>query len=159
MAGSPVDLISRNRRSRATATKASRALAPLLAASAVACSAFLLTGCVASGFPYAAFERDAQATDEVPAELPAYAGDSADLDTARFVGEHDGTSLWLMRGSTQTGICILAYRDEEVWPLGCISAGAPMGVGGLAGSFTVVPDDAPAPEGAVQVSKNVYAVD
>ncbi len=123
----------------------------------MACSAFLLTGCIASGFPYAVFEEEAQPADELPSELPAYAGDGADLETARFVGEHDDSSLWLMRGAEKTDICILAWQDEAAWVLGCGLASGPVGIGGMAGEFTVLPDGMPAPEGTTQVSENVYA--
>lgn len=157
MADSSVDIIDQRQRPGVIEPKRSAARARLRGGIAVAFSAFLLTGCIASGVPYAVLEEDAQPADELPAELPGYAGDGADLETARFVGEHDGSSLWLMRGKDNSGICLLAYRDESVWTLGCSSAGGQMGIGGLAGNFTVLPDGAPAPEGATQVSENVYA--
>ncbi|WP_396641929.1 hypothetical protein [Microbacterium sp.] len=154
MADSSVDII--DQRPGVIEPKRSSLHARLRVGIAVAFSAFLLAGCIASAFPYAVLEEAAQPEDELPAELPAYAGDGADLETARFVGEHDDSSLWLMRGAEITDICILAYRDDTAWVLGCGLASGPVGIGGMAGEFTVVPDGTPAPEGTTQVSENVY---
>lgn len=156
MADSSLDIISQNQRSAAIAPKRSSVRGRLLGGIAVACSAFLLAGCITSGSPYAVFEEEAQPADELPAELPAYAGDGADLETARYVGEYDKSSLWLMRGAEKNDICILAWQDEAAWVLGCGFASGPVGIGGMAGKFTVVPDGVPAPEGTTQVSENVY---
>lgn len=126
-------------------------------AAALVCSVLALAGCSASGSSYAVLDRDAHPEDEVPAQLPASAGDGADLDSARFVGRHENSSLWLMRGDDDSGVCLLAYLDEATWAIGCASDDGPMQVGGLAGSFTVIPDHAAAPENATQISGNVYA--
>lgn len=50
-----------------------------------------------------------------------------------------------------------AYDDpgDDDWVVGCGGGGTK--VVGRAGSFEIVPDGVPAPEGATQVSENVYA--
>lgn len=48
------------------------------------------------------------------------------------------------------------YEDESTWVLGCGDENAPVGIGGVAGTFTAVPDGVPHPEGATQISDNVY---
>lgn len=121
---------------------------------AAACAALALTGCTAPGTDYAVLDGDAQARDEVPESLPAYAWETADPATARFVGEHDRASLWLMRASDEDAVCLLAYGDASSWIIGC--GGSQFGVGGGPGSFTVVPDGAPHPDGMTQLSDNVF---
>lgn len=120
------------------------------------CSALALTSCAASGPTYAALERDAQAVDELPDALTPDAGDHADLATARFAGEHDGTSLWLTRGNDSSAVCLLAYQDESTWLLGCGGQNGPVGINGIVGAFMTVPDGVPGPDGATKISENVY---
>lgn len=120
-----------------------------------ACAALTLTGCAGFGSDYAVLDREPDASDGVP-ELPSYAWHTADPATARFVAEHDETSLWLMRADDDA-VCLLAYVDSDTWILGCGGSGASsFGVGGAAGSFTVVPDGMPSPEGMAQLSENVF---
>ena len=64
---------------------------PSAAALAVVLSAVALSGCTGAGGAYSVLEREAEARDEVPADLPGYAWDDVDQATARFVGEGDGT--------------------------------------------------------------------
>ncbi|MFJ6550452.1 hypothetical protein [Microbacterium sp. NPDC091676] len=125
-------------------------------ASVAVLSVVALSGCTGVGATYAVLDREAGARDEVPADLPGYAWDDVDQATARFVGEDEGTSLWLARARDDTSACLLAYADEESWVLGCGGDGAPFSLGGVTGTFTVVPDGAPAPEGMTRVSENVY---
>ncbi|WP_261165773.1 hypothetical protein [Microbacterium sp. Marseille-Q6965] len=134
----------------ATPHGARRALFGILAT----CSALALAGC-ASSSSYAVLEREAQAADAVPADLPARAAGGADFDSARAVGEHEGASLWIMRGEDPGSVCLLSYRDDEAWVVGC---GGESGLvtSGEAGHFVVVADGMPAPDGAVQISENVY---
>ncbi|MDH5132094.1 MULTISPECIES: hypothetical protein [unclassified Microbacterium] len=129
---------------------------PSAAALAVILSAVALSGCTAAGGAYSVLDREAEARDEVPADLPGYAWDDVDQATARFVGEGDGTSLWLARARDDAAACLLAYVDADTWVIGCGGNGAPFSIGGVTGTFTVVPDDAPAPDGMTRVSDNVY---
>lgn len=128
------------------------------AAFIAACSALALTGCAASSPDYAVLDREAQQADEVPGTLPDTVWDEVAPETSRFVGEHDGTSLWLTRSNDETAVCLLAYADEDAWMAGC-SDGPLLEVSGAAGIFAVVPDGAPGPDGMGQVSDNVYAPD
>lgn len=141
-------------RPTALATRRRTATGLTVALSAVA---FALAGCTATGDTYSVLEQEAQPEDEVPSDLPSYAWDDADPTSARFVGEEEGTSLWLARASDDTGTCLLAYVDEETWVLGCGGDGAPFRVGGIAGSFTVIPDGAHPPDGMAAISENVYS--
>lgn len=52
-------------------------------------------------------------------------------------------------------MCIVADAGEDEWVVGCGGAGTK--VDGMAGSFEIVPDGIPAPEGATQISENIYA--
>jgi hypothetical protein len=128
-----------------------------LLALATACAALALAGCAAAGPTYSVLDREAEAADAVPGDLPAQAGDGADLDSARVVGEHEGSSLWLMRGDEPGTICLLSHRDDGAWIVVCSDEGTGLQTEGETGHFAVVPDGAPGPEGTSQVSENVYA--
>ena len=67
-------------------------------------------------------------------------------DSSRYVGEHNGASLWLAKGTTSPAeTCLIAYADPDTWHVVCgVSPG--LGARGTAGGFVVVPDDAPVPE-------------
>lgn len=124
---------------------------------AAICATIVLTGCGTPGTTYAALERPATSADDVPTDLPAYAFDNADPASARSVGKHDGTSLWLLKGADQ-GICLLSYVDAATWLVGC-SGDTGVTTSGTTGHFQVVPDGAVAPESATRVSENVYATE
>ena len=126
----------------------------------LALSAAALSGCTAfATTSYAVLDREAEPADALPdAFTEQDSGDVADLSSARFVGEHSGSSLWVLRGVDQGTICVLAYRDENAGGMGCGGERGPVEMSGPAGHFVVVPDDYPAPVGAVPVSDNVYAL-
>lgn len=91
---------------------------------------------------------------ELPAELPDYALDGVDLDSVRWVGEHEGTDVWLaapVEGSDYDA-CILAFPDAQDWTSGC--------GGGVSGPdqrwYAIVADGQEPPEGSIALSKNVY---
>ena len=121
----------------------------LVAVTLVAMSAAMLTGCV-QYTTYADLEGERDAADHLP-ELEEYAYDSLDALTSRFVGEHNGTSLWLAKGEEANSACLVAQRGDD-WIIGCGG-----GMSGGPGSFEIYPDGAVVPEGATQVSENVYA--
>ena len=112
-------------------------------------SAVMLTGCV-QYTTYADLEGERDAADQLP-ELEEYAYDSLDASTSRFVGEHDGTSLWLAKGEEAAPVCLVAQRGKD-WIVGCgdRTSGGP-------GSFEIFPDGSLIPEDATKVSENVYA--
>jgi hypothetical protein len=116
--------------------------------------AALLSSC-ASAQPFAIFDREPQASDALP---DAVSDEFIDVDTARFVGDDDGTRLWLVRPSEhEDGICLVAYQSDEVWLSGCSDRGTRVGIGGEVGSYEVVQDGWPAPEGTEKVFDNVFA--
>lgn len=118
-----------------------------------------LAGCSSPGDGYAVLERrPLQPADALPASLPDNTVDALVPESARFAGEHEGVSLWLARGQERDAlICLLAYRTDGDFVQGC------SGLGGVrtsfgGGTFEVVQDGIPGPEGAVRVSENLYAI-
>lgn len=125
----------------------------------LALSAATLSGCTAFSSGYAVLDRAVEPADAVPdAVAEQDSGDVADLSSARFVGEHSGSSLWLIRGLDEKTVCVLAYLDESQWGMGCGGETGPVEMSGPAGHFMALPDDYPAPDGATRVSDNVYAL-
>lgn len=122
-------------------------------------SAIALSGCTAFATNYAVLDRDSEAADAVPdGVVEQDSGDVADLSSARLVGEHSGSSIWLMRGFEPSTVCILAYRDKDEWGMGCGGSRGPVEMSGPAGHFTTVPDDYPTPDGATRISDNVFTL-
>lgn len=123
--------------------------------------ALLLTGCVDSGPSFAVLDAEPRAADQVPDDPPAhFFGDEspADFSSARFVGEHNEASLWLMRDKGERGICLLAYVDAETANFGCVDdASSYFESGGPAGTFVVVADGEVGPDATRKVSENVYS--
>ena len=122
-------------------------------------SAIVLGGCTAFSTGYAVLDREVEPADTLPDEvIEQDSGDVADLSSARFVGEHSGSSLWLLQGIEPSSVCVLAYRDETAGGMACGSERGPVEMSGPAGHFVIVPDDSPAPDGATRISDNVYAL-
>ncbi|WP_045264631.1 hypothetical protein [Microbacterium oxydans] len=125
----------------------------------LALTAVGLSGCTAFAPSYGVLDRDAEPEDALPdAVAEQDSGDAADLSSARLVGEHSGTSIWLLRGVEPGTVCVLAFPEDGVWGMGCGGNGAPVEMSGPAGHFVTVPDDYPTPDGATRVSDNVYAL-
>jgi hypothetical protein len=126
----------------------------------VVLGATLLAGCGMGERTYADLERESTATD-APPDLPEYAWDGADPSTARFVGEHEGTRLWLARSEDAHGVCLVSVSDSAAleWVVGCSGAEG-IETQGPGGTFRAVPDGAPSGTGTTTaVSTNVYAVE
>ncbi|NJI59986.1 hypothetical protein HCX50_11165 [Microbacterium oxydans] len=122
-------------------------------------SAIALSGCTAFSTGYAVLDREAEPADALPDAVAAqYSVDDADLSSARFVGEHSGSSIWLLHGADEGTICVLAHLDETAGGMACGGERGPIGMSGPAGHFMVVPDDYPTPDGATRISDNVYAL-
>jgi len=117
-------------------------------------SVVLLAGCSAQQNAFTDLQGERGASDELP-QLADHAYDDLDVSSSRFVGEHEGTSLWLAQGLEDSSVCLVADPGDDDWVVGCGGGGTK--VVGRAGSFEIVPDGVPAPEGATQVSENVYA--
>ncbi|MGH3691631.1 MAG: hypothetical protein ACRDT7_15885 [Microbacterium sp.] len=122
-------------------------------------SVTVLSACTAFGPNYGVLDREATSGDAVPdAVTEQDSGDVADLSSARWVGEHSGSSIWLLRGVDQGSICVLAFPEGGEWGMACGGEGGPVEMSGPAGHFVTIPDDYPAPDGATRVSDNVYAL-
>lgn len=117
-------------------------------------SVTLLAGCAGQQLPYADLQVDRQSEDELP-KLADYAYDNLNESTSRFIGEHDGTSLWIAAGDKDESICLVTVAGDDLWVAAC--GGGPTKMGGITGSFEIVPDGVPGPEGATKLSENVYA--
>lgn len=77
-----------------------------------------------------AFEREPQAADRLPAELPDYAMEELKVDTSRFIGEHEEAAIYLVEGSQERApVCVVVWGTPQAWVVGC--GGVPMSVGGL----------------------------
>lgn len=113
-----------------------------------------LTGCSFMTTDLAVLDSDRVAADELPV-LEDYSYDSVDEETSRFVGEHDGISLWVTRGTDSPACLVAAGAADEEWMVAC--GALPIRLGGLDHSFELRPDGAPEPESGTRVSENVYA--
>jgi hypothetical protein len=122
---------------------------------ALLASAALLTGCAIGGSSYSVLDRAPEASDALPTVL-----DSEDLgidrDTARYVGERDGTRLWLARGEEDLGVCLVVFPEFGDWVAGCGGGDLALGANGQREAYLVRPDIAPAPRNAERISENVY---
>lgn len=128
-------------------------------AAAVGLSVVLgLTGCSGSGSGsgFAVLDAAAEPGDTLPTDLPDYADDRLDPASSRFVGEHDGDRLYLAKGENAT-ICLLVYSNDRDWVIGCSRGDGTVSSGSRA--YAVRPDAAPAPEGATELSPNVFVID
>ncbi|MEH3088741.1 MAG: hypothetical protein PGN24_03775 [Microbacterium arborescens] len=125
------------------------AAVPLIAA----CAALLLAGCT-PGASYADLDGDLEPADALPESVREAAMDRITAGSQRFVGDHAGTSLWLARGIEPREVCLITYADGSDWALGC-GGGSEMRVSGPAGTFAVVSDGAPHPDGFEAISENV----
>ncbi|MFC9560597.1 hypothetical protein [Agromyces sp. NPDC056965] len=119
----------------------------------------MLTACVGSGLGFAALDRAEAPGDALPTDLPDYAYDDIVRSSSRFLVEHDGNRLYLVKAEETDRVCLLIYPDSTDWVLGC--GGAPeFGVGGTTGSYVVradAPASAPAPAGhSRKIAPNLF---
>ncbi len=118
-----------------------------------------MVGCTSGGGGYAVFDRDPVASDELPAEYVERDSDLIDAGTSRLVGEHEGTRLYLVEGATGSSICLVVLPADEEGMAGCGGGGGPMQVSNARETYEVRPDGYDVPDGAVQISENVFAVE
>lgn len=113
----------------------------------------LLAGCSFASPQLAVLDTDRVAADELPTLVD---GDYEPVDesSSRTVGEYEGVSLWVARG-TESPVCLIAVAAADDWIIGC--GGAPVRVGGGDHTFELRADGVPAPDRMTRVSDNVYA--
>lgn len=116
-----------------------------------------VVGCGIGSPHWSDLERDATGDDV----LPAFVTGPTDIDesSVRFIGVHEGTRVWLARD--ESGLCLVQAvgENEDDWSMGCGGGSEEFGMEGPGGSFVALPDDRNPPDGAVQISENVYATD
>lgn len=105
---------------------------------------------------YSDLSEDSDNEKPLPDTIREEASVSLDLDSARWVGEHEGTELWLGLEADDMGICLVVYPDDERWVSGCSTAGEVIVSNGDGWDYRAHPDNADLPEGAIQVSRNVF---
>jgi hypothetical protein len=139
-----------------------RALKRLACAVAATAVVGLTSGCLSQAAQdpqYTDLSSESSARD-TPVELPDYALESFDLETIRWVGEREGTELWLAEGSDPFTVCLLAYPNETEWVSGCGGRGGGTSLSGSDGrTYVIVADGATAPSNATPISTNVYTTD
>lgn len=106
-----------------------------------------------------AFERAQNVADALPTSLPDYATNQLDLTTSRFVGDYDGSAIYVVQSSDDAPFCVLIYPKSPPtdWVMGC-GDGIPLTVtapGGL--SVKLLPRNQ-APDGWTPLDANVSAM-
>ncbi len=123
---------------------------------AVGAAVLALSACGAEAHPYSDLGGEATRQDALPASLPEYASRDLDIESSRYVGDDDGTRLWLARGAEEGTVCLVIVSAAEEWFVACGGEAGPMTTGGVVGSYTVHADHHPIPDDAVEISANVY---
>jgi hypothetical protein len=82
---------------------------PFAALPALALCVAGLSGCVVSPGP---FDAQQVAADLLPAEVAAFAT-NVDLESTRYQGEFEGTSIWVGRGSAEDANCIVTVNNDQ----------------------------------------------
>lgn len=116
-----------------------------IAAASASCSS-------ADGF--SDLDQPQQPEDSWPEEAELSSDDEIVPDSSRLVGELDGENIWLAR-TAGDDVCLLVYPEDGSWVTGC-TATPPLTVSGAGGVFVLVTDGQDPPEGATQISDNVY---
>ncbi|GAA1135464.1 hypothetical protein [Nesterenkonia lutea] len=124
---------------------------------AIAVTALLgMSGCTGQAESYSDLTQAADGEKSVPDAIPDSARGNFDAESIRWIGEHEGSELWLGTAADSRGVCLLLYPDPERWVVGCTD-GAVLSLNrGGAWDYHVRPDDHAPPSEAVQVSSNVY---
>lgn len=128
------------------------ALSALAAASAVV----VLAGC-ASGPGYADLAGEPASDRSLADDLGAVSLEEGDLSDARWIGEHEGTDLWLFAGAESGEACLLANPAEGSWTSSC---GETFALGGVDGyEYVLLPDGETYDRPVSAISENVFVVD
>lgn len=128
----------------------------LFAVTVVAGGVLTLSGCSTAADNFSDLQTEREPEDELPVLSGEDVRDTVDVSTSRYVGEYQGTSLWIAEGIQDSSICLIPVRGTSEWVVAC-GGNAGVGSRGPTGSFTVIPDGVPVPENATKVSENVYA--
>ncbi|GAA2585975.1 hypothetical protein [Microbacterium binotii] len=117
-------------------------------------AALALAGCTSVG---SYTDLESTETRALPDAVTEDARANLDLDSMRWVGQYEGTDVWLARGSKAGEICIFTYPGDGAWASVCGGEGGELGVSGPDQRvYMVVPDGGDSPEGSIAVSHNVY---
>lgn len=102
-----------------------------------------------------AFEREPQAADQLPVELPDYAREDLKNNTSRLIGEHEGATIYLAEGSRERSpVCVVVWATPQAWVVGC--GGVPLSAGGLGvPHVTVAPVGEPLGTNQIRLDANV----
>ena len=131
----------------------------LVVAIALVASSLALAGCGLGPPSYSDLHRDARSSDEPPADIAAEG--VIDSESARLVGEYDGTRVWLSRGASEGIVCLVIAPTSVDVEVACGAAGTEIHASeGSAVSYYVVADGASPPDvgDSTRLSDNVYTV-
>lgn len=126
-----------------------------IAAGIVAAS---LGSCAILGPSYSDLNSDTGSDVALPETVEGDAGLNA--STARFVGDHVGTQVWLSRGSDDDSVCIILAPLEGTPSVECGTAGNELSATSRPARFYVVPDGGEVPDDGdnTRLSNNVYVI-
>lgn len=115
-------------------------------------------GCSGSASTYADLDNLPSIDMPIPADLENQTLDGFDTESIRWVGEYEGSQLWLAAGTDEFEVCLLQYADAREWSGSCSGGdGISSARIGDGPQFQVVPDGQEPREGSDRVSNNVYA--
>jgi hypothetical protein len=111
-----------------------------------------LAGCTATG-GYPILDRPAERSDRIPSDFGDDQLANMDRDSARFAGEFESNSLYLLR-SDNGDVCLAVYPAASAACGG--NGNFTMGLTGV-GTFDVAPAPRDARDGFVLVGENILA--
>ncbi|MFV0373958.1 hypothetical protein [Microbacterium sp.] len=129
----------------------------VVAVIAVVAGSITLVGCGFSGPSYADLQRDAQPADVLPTDIVAAGG--IDSESARLVGEYEGTRVWLSRGSSEGSVCLVIEPRGADADVACAAAGSEIDLReSTAVHYWAVPDWTSPPDAGymIRLSDSVY---
>lgn len=143
---------------RSRSVQAQGARSSLCVAVVVAVTSVGLSGCATSTSPYDDLERAAQSSDQLPGSV----ADDAVLtpESARLVGEYEGTRVWIVRGASEDHACLVIVPTDGDTQAACDFFGREITVSeSTAVNYLLVPNSGEAPDGDhLRLSTNVYVI-
>lgn len=135
-----------------------RSVRSSVVAIAIAVSALALAGCATSASPYSDLDRAAEPSDQLPDSVAADA--AVDSESARLVGEYEGTRVWVSRGASEDRACLVMVPTGGDAQAACDFVGREISVSeGSAVTYLLLPDSGRAPdEDHLRLSDNVYVI-